>query len=79
MIELSRICKSYPRPGEEGRLEVLKDADLEVAAGELVAVVGPSGAGKSTLMNLLGLLDRPDSGTYRLAGEAVSALSSNQA
>lgn len=47
----------------------LADASLQISAGEFAAVLGPSGAGKSTLLNILGLLDRPDSGTYRLAGE----------
>ncbi|MEM7586471.1 MAG: ABC transporter ATP-binding protein [Acidobacteriota bacterium] len=76
MIRMRKVCKSYQRP-EEPRLEVLKDVDLDIESGELVAVVGPSGTGKSTLMNLLGLLDRPDAGSYRLADEAVSGLSSD--
>jgi lipoprotein-releasing system ATP-binding protein len=50
---------------------VLRGLDVEVAAGEMVAVVGPSGVGKSTLLHLLGLLDRPDAGTVELFGEAV--------
>jgi putative ABC transport system ATP-binding protein len=73
MIEMHEIRKSYRRPGE-GRLEVLRDLELVVEAGDFVAVAGPSGSGKSTLMNLLGLLDRPDGGSYRLGGEAVSEL-----
>ena len=74
MIQMRKICRSFQRP-VEGRLEVLKEVDLEVEAGEMVAIVGPSGSGKTTLMNLLGLLDRPDSGEYRLGGESVSDLS----
>ncbi len=77
MIQLRDISKSFQRPGED-RLEVLKAVELEVDAGELVAVVGPSGSGKTTLMNILGLLDRPDSGSYELQGDTVSGLSSNQ-
>jgi putative ABC transport system ATP-binding protein len=53
---------------------VLEAVDLELAAGEWLAVLGPSGSGKSTLLNILGLLDRPDAGFYELAGEDVSDL-----
>ena len=57
---------------------VLRGIDLEIIAGEWVAIIGPSGSGKSTLLNILGLLDRPDSGAYELAGEDVSHLSDKQ-
>jgi len=77
MIRLQGICKTFERPGE-GPIRVLRDVDLDVMTGELVAVVGPSGSGKTTLMNLLGLLDRPDSGVYELQGEDVSGLSSTE-
>jgi putative ABC transport system ATP-binding protein len=74
MIRLKNISKSFERPGE-GELQVLKDIDFTVEKGEFVAIVGPSGSGKTTLMNILGLLDRPDSGEYELAGRPVSGLS----
>ena len=57
------------------RVEVLRGAHLEVAPGELVAVVGPSGSGKSTLLHLLGALDRPDAGAISIGGTALNDLS----
>ncbi|MFM7230941.1 MAG: ABC transporter ATP-binding protein [bacterium] len=66
------LRKSYPIPG--GRLPVLECVDLEVERGTLLAIVGASGSGKSTLLNLLGTLDRPDSGTLELAGTALEGL-----
>ena len=66
------IVKGYRTP--EGRLEVLRGLDLEVPRGMLLAIVGASGSGKSTLLNVLGTLDRPDSGTVELAGQRVDAL-----
>lgn len=74
MIKIEKLCKSYQRPGEPA-LHVLRDVDFSVDRGEFVAIVGPSGSGKSTLMNILGLLDRPDSGKYELQGKSVSQLS----
>jgi putative ABC transport system ATP-binding protein len=72
VIELSGVGKVYAG----GALEVaaLRSVDLVVEPGAYLAIMGPSGSGKSTLMNILGCLDVPSSGTYRLAGEDVGAL-----
>ena len=59
-------------------IAVLKDVNLEIAAGEMVAIVGASGSGKSTLMNILGCLDRPSRGTYRIGGRATGELSPDE-
>ncbi|KJS13094.1 MAG: macrolide transporter, partial [Hoeflea sp. BRH_c9] len=71
-IVLKNITREYP--SGEGAIAVLKNIDLTIAAGEMVAIVGASGSGKSTLMNILGCLDRPTSGSYRLEGRETSAL-----
>ena len=76
MIELSGIGKTYRRPSGEA-VDALMDVSLRVDDGELVAIVGSSGSGKSTLMNILGLLDVPTAGSYRLGGEETSALPPN--
>ena len=62
------------RFGSDPPIDALIDVDLEVRSGEWLAIVGPSGSGKSTLMNILGLLDTPTSGTYRLDGVDVARL-----
>lgn len=72
LLELNDIRRSYP--SGDGPVEVLKGISLRVEAGEMVAIVGASGSGKSTLMNILGCLDKPTSGTYRVAGTDVSTL-----
>ncbi len=74
MIKIRNLCKSFQRPGEP-LLQVLQEVDFTVDEGEFVAIVGPSGSGKTTLMNILGLLDRPDSGDYELHGKPVAKLS----
>ena len=73
IIEARSLVKTYRLGGAEVR--ALDGLDLVVEEGEMLAITGPSGSGKSTLMHLIGCLDRPDSGTYRLAGEDVSHLS----
>ena len=73
VIELERVTKVY-RTGSIA-VAALRGISLTIAQGEYVAVIGPSGSGKSTLMHILGCLDTPTSGTYRLAGENVSGMS----
>ena len=73
-------CQGLTKIYQEGKLEtpVLRGVDLTLAAGEMLAVVGSSGSGKSTLLHLLGGLDAPTSGTVRLKGEEMSALSAER-
>jgi putative ABC transport system ATP-binding protein len=73
VIELTEVSKVY-RPGDV-ELRALDSVSLHVQEGEFVAVMGSSGSGKSTLMNIIGCLDRPTSGHYMLAGQAVSEMS----
>jgi macrolide transport system ATP-binding/permease protein len=77
LIELRGIRKRYGG-GAQPAVEVLRGIDLDIRAGEFVAIVGASGSGKSTLMNLLGCLDRPSEGSYRFAGKNVSALGADE-
>jgi len=77
MIEVEKISKSYSR-GESGVISALKDASFAIEPGEFVVVRGASGSGKSTLLNILGCLDQPTSGHYRLDGEDVSDLNDKQ-
>ena len=76
MIHLEGICREF-QVGEE-TVHALKDVDLDIQDGEYVALMGPSGSGKSTLLNVIGCLDRPNSGTYTLDGKDVTQLSENE-
>lgn len=76
LLELQGICKSYGKG--DLTLPVLKDVSMQVEEGEYIAIMGPSGSGKSTLMNIIGCLDKADSGTYMLDGEDIVTLSENQ-
>ena len=76
IVRFSNVCKSY-QMGDK-KLDVLKDIDLCVGAGEYVAVMGPSGSGKSTLLNIAGLLDVSDSGEYVLNGQSVCELKDHE-
>ncbi len=76
LIELTDIERIFHLGDSE--VHALHKLDLAIAAGEYVAVMGPSGSGKSTLLNLLGLLDRPNAGTYRLEGRDVTTLSAEE-
>jgi putative ABC transport system ATP-binding protein len=76
LIELRSVAKIY-RSGDT-ELAALRAIDLDIAAGEFVAITGASGSGKSTLMNVIGCLDQPTSGTYRLSGCEVAGLDRNE-
>ncbi|MFK7763042.1 MAG: ABC transporter ATP-binding protein [Roseobacter sp.] len=73
-LALRGIDKSY-NPGQPNEVVVLRNLDLEVASGEVVALVAPSGAGKSTLLHIAGLLDAPDAGAVEIGGQAMDGLS----
>jgi len=73
MIALDSVSKSYARNGGPP-VTALSNVSLDIDPGSFVAIVGPSGSGKSTLMNIIGLLDRPTSGRYRLQGRSTEAL-----
>ena len=76
LIELSGIERRFQLG--DTTVNALAGLNLQIAAGEYVAVMGPSGSGKSTLLNLLGLLDRPNAGTYKLEGRDVTTLSPDE-
>ena len=72
MIDIKNITKSF------GSLQVLKEIDLHIDKGEIVSIVGPSGAGKTTLLQIIGTLDKPDTGTVIVDGIEVNGLSTNK-
>jgi len=76
MIKLQGLTKSYYTPA--GEFTALRDIDLEVGAGEFVAIAGKSGSGKSTLLNLIGGIDRPSSGTVEVGDTEIHRLSENR-
>jgi putative ABC transport system ATP-binding protein len=76
MISLQRVTKTYQTPA--GTFSALRGIDLEIKAGEFVAIVGKSGSGKSTLLNLLGGIDHPSSGSVTVAGAALQELTETQ-
>src|SRR5947209_7900632 len=76
LLELRNLSKTYDLG--EVKIAALKGVSLDIHEGEFVALIGPSGSGKSTLMNTLGCLDRPTTGSYRLAGEEVAGLNPEQ-
>ncbi|NNM70460.1 MAG: ABC transporter ATP-binding protein [Gallionella sp.] len=76
MIRLEKISRSF-MVGDQ-QVAALRGINLDIAAGDYVSIMGPSGSGKSTLLNLIGLLDRPSSGTYKLDGGDVTALDDAQ-
>ncbi len=73
MIEVGHLSRTYQR-GDGTPVTALRDVSFTIAGGEFVVIRGASGSGKSSLLNILGCLDTPSSGSYRLAGEDVSAL-----
>ncbi len=76
MLELKKISKIYQTQGET--IIALDQVDLSIDTGEFVAIMGRSGSGKSTMLNILGCMDKPTSGQYKLAGQDVSSLNDDE-
>jgi len=73
LVEIRNLAKSYTRGGQV--VPVLSDITLDIEAGDFIALMGPSGSGKTTLLNLIAGIDKPDSGSLRVAGVDIAALS----
>ncbi|MFW5871404.1 MAG: ABC transporter ATP-binding protein [Verrucomicrobiota bacterium] len=78
LLELKDICKAYQAGGGRRKVDILRGLSLRVAHGDSLAVVGPSGVGKSTLLNVMGGLDRADSGQALLGGRDLAELSDDE-
>jgi len=76
VIEMRAVCRDYTVGGRA--VHALRHVDLAIADGDYVSIMGPSGSGKSTLLNILGCLDRPTAGSYRLDGREVAGLNENE-
>ena len=76
MIQINNLMKSYRLGGET--VHALNDVSITIDQGEFLAIIGPSGSGKSTLMNMIGCLDRPDSGEYLLDGKEIGRMNDNE-
>ena len=76
LIECHKVCKDYTIGNNV--LHALKDINLQITAGEMVAIMGPSGSGKSSLMNIIGLLDKPTSGQYTIDNKATDMRHDNE-
>jgi putative ABC transport system ATP-binding protein len=76
VIELSGVERTYSVGGQPVR--ALRDVQLTIEAGEYVSIMGPSGSGKSTLLHILGCLDRPTAGSYRIAGQETANVTENE-
>ncbi|WHY88301.1 ABC transporter ATP-binding protein [Neobacillus novalis] len=76
IIQIRNLMKSYKLGGET--IHALNNVSIEIESGDFLAIIGPSGSGKSTLMNMIGCLDRPQSGTYLLDGKDIGKMNDNQ-